>query len=159
MRLTAAMVLVVVLTAAAVGWVTYRNLEQAILPRALDRIESHAELLATDLGSYVQGPRADIGGFRSAVALNGIMRARLAGGVDPTDGTSESVWRDRMAERYAVELQSKPSYAMFRIIGTDGREIVRVDRSGPGGAIRNVPDAGAADHRQRLYPRSDEDAA
>lgn len=141
MRLTLAMVLLVVLTATAVGWLTYRDLEQSILPRAIERIEAHAQLLAVDLGSHVQSARADINGFRSAVALNGIMRARLAGGIDPVDGTSETTWRDRMADRYVVELESKPAYFSFRIIGTDAREMLRVDRSGPGGVIRNVPEA------------------
>lgn len=141
-RLAAAMIVLAALTAAAVGWLTYRNLEEAILPRSLERAESHARLLIADLGSYVQGARADIGGFRSAVALNGIMRAHAAGGIDPVDGTTEAVWRQRMAERYVVELESKPSYAQFRIIGVenDGRELVRVDRGGPNGAIRIVPD-------------------
>ncbi|MDB5578763.1 MAG: domain S-box protein [Bradyrhizobium sp.] len=41
-----------------------------------------------------------------------------------------------------MELASKPNYYAFRIIGVDddAREIVRVDRSGPDGAIRIVPD-------------------
>jgi PAS domain S-box-containing protein len=141
-RLAAAMILLVALTAAAVGWLSYRNLEQTVTPRALERIEDHAQLLALDIRSYVETARADIGGFRSAVALNGMIRARSAGGLDPIDGTTEATWRQRMAARYAVELESKPSYAQFRIIGAsdNAREIVRVDRLGPNGAIRIAPD-------------------
>jgi PAS domain S-box-containing protein len=142
-RLTFAMVGLVVATALAIGWVTNRNLERVALPRALERIETHARLLAAELSTYVRGARADIAGFRSAVALNGIVRARLGGGIDPLDGMPEKAWRQRMAERYAAELASKPAYSRFRIIGIDdgGREIVRVDRSGKDGAIRIVPDA------------------
>jgi hypothetical protein len=46
-----------------------------------------------------------------------------------------------MASRYVAELAVKPSYRAFRIVGLDdgGRDIVRVDRSGPDGAIRSVP--------------------
>ena len=42
-----------------------------------------------------------------------------------------------------AELTAKPEYSRFRIIGIadGGRELVRVDRRGPGGAIRVVPDA------------------
>jgi hypothetical protein len=41
-----------------------------------------------------------------------------------------------------AELAAKPSYLQFRLIGAgnDGREIVRVDRSRPGGAVRVVPE-------------------
>src|SRR5262245_36572588 len=128
-RLTLAMVGLVVVTAVAVGWVTYRNLEAVVLPRALERVENRVRLLASQLAGYVRSARADIPGFQSAVALQGIVRARLAGGIDPIDGTSEQAWRRRMAARYAAELAAKPAYLQFRIIEGGGREIVRVDHS------------------------------
>ena len=40
-RLAVAMVGLVLLTAAAVGFLSYRNLEGAILPRALERVDTH----------------------------------------------------------------------------------------------------------------------
>jgi PAS domain S-box-containing protein len=153
-RLTVAMVGLVVATAVAVGWVTYRNLEAAVLPRAVERLESHVRLLAAELAIYARGARADISGFRSAVALNGIVRAHAAGGIDPLDGTTtEATWRERMAARYVAELESKPAYSQFRIIGIDdgGREIVRVDRRGKDGAIRIVPDAELQTKSDRSY--------
>jgi hypothetical protein len=53
----------------------------------------------------------DIAGFRSAVALHGLVRALKAGGTDPIDGVSEKIWRERIASRLAAELEAKPSYA------------------------------------------------
>jgi len=142
-RLAVAMILLVAIVVTAVGWLSYRSIEQALLPRILDRIEAHSSLIATDLQSHVRGARGDIAGFRAAAALNGLIRARLAGGVDPVDGLSEKTWHDQFAQRLLAELGAKPAYAQFRIIGIEdgGREIVRVDRSGPNGAIRLVPDA------------------
>jgi HAMP domain-containing protein len=132
------MVALVLLTATAVGVLSYRNLEGAILPRALERVDTHTRLLASELESYARGARADIVGFRSAVALEGIVRAHMAGGIDPLDGTTEAVWRERMAARYLAELASKPAYEQFRIVGLDGLELVRVDRSGPERTARVV---------------------
>jgi PAS domain S-box-containing protein len=142
-RLAIAMILLVTIAVTAVGWLSNRSLEQAILPRVLDRIETHSRLVAAELESYVAGARGDIAGFRSAAALNGLIRAHLAGGIDPVDGVSEKTWHERIAERLLAELAAKPAYAQFRIIGIEngGREIVRVDRSGPDKAIRLVPDA------------------
>jgi len=63
----------------------------------------------------------------------------------------------------AAELAAKPVYTQFRVIGIadGGREIVRVDRSGPHGAIRNVPDGELqrkADsyysNRRSVFPRA-----
>lgn len=152
-RLVIAMVALVLLTAASVGVLAYRNLEEAVLPRTLDRIETHTRLLAAELESYVRGARADVLGFRSAVALEGIVRAHLAGGIDPVDGTTEATWRQRMAGRYVAELTSKPAYSQFRIIGIENgsRELLRVDRSGAGGSVRIVPDSELEPKGDREY--------
>ena len=141
-RLILSMAALVLFTAAAISVFSYRNIESIVLPRALERIETHTKLRATELEAYIHGARGDILGFRSAVALDGIVRAHLNGGADPIDGTSEATWRARMASRYAAELASKPAYLQFRIIGVEdgGRELVRVDRSGRNGAVRIVPD-------------------
>ncbi len=154
-RLAVAMGLLVAVAVSAVGWLSYRNLEQVLLPRILDRIESHSRLVAFDLQSYVSGARGDIASFRSATALVGLIRAHSAGGIDPVDGLSETTWRERIAERLRAELEAKPRYAQFRIIGVEdgGREIVRADRSGPGGAVRLVPDAELQRKGDRPYFR------
>ena len=152
-RLTLAMVALVVLTAAAVGALTYRNIEAAVVPRALDRLGLEARLLAGGLTSEVSAARSDVLGFRAAVALNGIIRASRAGGVDPVDRTTLDEWRRRMAQRYAVELSVNPLHVQYRIIGAAGREIVRVDRSGTNGAVRVVPDAELQQKVDRDYFR------
>jgi PAS domain S-box-containing protein len=152
-RLAIAMIALVAIAVSAVGWLSYRNLEQALMQRARDRTETHSRQIATDLEYYAASATADVAGFRSAVALQGLVRARKAGGIDPVDGVSEKTWRDRIASRLAAELEAKPSYSMFRIIGIDdgGRELVRVDRNGPNGTVRIVPDEGLQKRGDRDY--------
>ena len=147
------MIALVAIAVTAVGWLSYRNLEEALLLRARDRIETHSRQLATDLEYYAAGASGDVAGFRSAVALHGLVRAHVAGGTDPVDGVSEKTWRDRIARRFAAELEVKPAYAMFRIIGldNDGQEVVRVDRMGPNGTVRIVPEEGLRKRGNRTY--------
>jgi PAS domain S-box-containing protein len=149
------MIALVTAAVTAVGWLSYRNLEQALLPRVLERIETHSRLVAADLRSQARGARADTASFRSAAALNGLIRGHLAGGIDPIDGVSEQTWRERIADRFTAELKAKSIYSQFCIIGieNDGREIVRVDRSGPNGAVRIVPDAELQRKGDRAYFR------
>jgi len=151
-RLAIAMIALVAIAVSAVGWLSYRNLEQALQQRARDRMETHSRQIATDLEYYAASATGDAAGFRSAVALQGLVRARAAGGIDPADGVSEKTWRDRIASRFAAELEAKPSYSMFRIIGSgdDGRELVRVDRNGQNGTVRIVSD-------EELQKRGDRD--
>ncbi|GAC1337760.1 MAG: hypothetical protein NVSMB20_13930 [Bradyrhizobium sp.] len=141
-RLAIAMILLVTIAVTAVGWLSYRSLEQALLPRVLDRIETHSRLVAADLRSHVRGARADIATFQSLATIEGMTRARLNGGIDPIDLTPEAAWRDRLQVGLAAQLKLKPAYSQLSFIGIEdgGREIVRVDRSGPNGSIRVVPD-------------------
>jgi PAS domain S-box-containing protein len=136
------MILLVTIAVTAVGWLSYRSLEQALLPRVLDRIETHSRFVAAELESHVRSGPGDIATFRGLAAVAGVMRARLNGGIDPVDQTTEALWRERLAARLAAQMPLKPAYSL-RLIGVeDGhREIVRVDRSGPDGTVRIVPEA------------------
>lgn len=135
------MIALVAAAVSAVGWLSYRSLEQAILPRVLDRIETHSRFVAAELESHVRSGRGDITTFHGLAAVTGLMRAHLNGGVDPVDRTTEAVWRERLEGRLAAQMALKPAYSL-RFIGVeDGhKEIVRVDRSGPNGAVRVVPE-------------------
>jgi PAS domain S-box-containing protein len=142
-RLTVAMVALVLLATTAVGVLTYRNIAAFALPRALDRLDMQADLLGSELAASVHGARADVVGFRSSIAVIDIMMAHLKRGIDPAAAATEAESRRRLGQRFAAELASKPNYHEFRYIGVDdgGRELVRVDHSGPDGSTRIVPDA------------------
>ena len=152
-RLAIAMILLVAVTVAAVGWLGYRNTTQAVIPRVLERVEAQSRLLATNLESYVAGVRGDLIGYRAAAAINGLIRAHTGGGIDPIDGVSEQTWRERIATWLAAEIDAKPIYGQFRIIGVDNdqRELVRVDRSGPRGTARIAPDGELERKGDRTY--------
>lgn len=152
-RLAIAMIALVALAVTAVGWLSYHNVELALVPRMLDRIEKHAQLVASELQSYTGGARADVASFRAAAAAEGFIAAHLNGGIDPADHVAEAVWRDRLTRRLVAELGAKPAYAQFRLIGIENgqRELIRVDRSGPDGAIRVVPDAELQPKGDRSY--------
>jgi PAS domain S-box-containing protein len=152
-RLATAMILLVAVAVTAVGWLSYHSLEQALLPRVLDRIEAHSRLVAADMQSYVRGARSDVVTFPSHAAARGMMLAHLNGGIDPVDHVPEASWRERLQTRLVADLGAKPAYSLFRVIGLDdgGREIIRVDRSGPNGAVRVVPEAELEQRGDRSY--------
>src|SRR4051812_36744910 len=141
-RLILAMVVLVLLSGTIIGVFTYRNVETLVQPRALARIDADARLLALELEASVRGARADVLGFRASDGIARIVQASLAP-AGSADRAALGDLRARFASRLTGELAAKPNYAQFRVIGVadGGREIVRVDRSGPGGAIRVVPDA------------------
>src|SRR5881392_2279012 len=93
-RLAMAMIALVLLTATAVGVLTYRNVTTIAPARALDRINARVQLLTLDLEASVRGARGDVLGFRSAVAVDGIMRGILAGDGHPQHELTARQWRD-----------------------------------------------------------------
>ena len=152
-RLTAGMVALIVLSVAATGALTYHNVSIVEVPRALDRLDIHARLLASDLEASVRGLQDDVLGIptAAAVALEGIRRTTRTG-VDPFGTTTLAHWRLELGGSFAAELAANPDYHQIRLIGAadGGREIARADRLGPGNAVRVVPEA-------ELQPRGDRD--
>ena len=142
-RLTVAMGAMVVLTAAVVGLISYFSVEGAVLPRVLGRMEMHTRLASAGIEAEAINARADVVAMSGTASIAGIVRAAASGGSDPEDGASLSRLRARVATNLVSQLATKPSYGQFRLIGVadGGREIVRVDRGGPGGAVRIVADA------------------
>ena len=150
-RLTLAMTGLVLLTATAVGSLTYRSLTASLLPLELDRLGLHAEQLAAELARFAQGARENVLAVPAFASLTGWVRARAAGGTDPSSGANEAELRDRVAANLTALLETHLAYLQLRVLGADGREIVRVDRSGPGGAARRVAETELQDKVTRPY--------
>ncbi|MCB9851267.1 MAG: PAS domain S-box protein [Phycisphaerales bacterium] len=135
------MVALVVLTAFGVGALVHRNIARATVPLELDRLHAHTNQLAMELDAYVRETRADVFAAANSPAVREYVTARMrSAGV--AESAEVEAWRMRIAEHFWSELSAKPQYLQFRMIGADddGREIVRVDRSGADGSTRVLPD-------------------
>ncbi|HMK79043.1 MAG TPA: ATP-binding protein [Xanthobacteraceae bacterium] len=149
-RMTLAMVSIVLMTASIIGWLNYRNIEQVVLPRALVSMQARAKLLAFELAAAARVARADALGFQASDGVARIVHASLA----PAGSAEHESLGDlhaRLAGRFAGELRAKPGYAEFRLLGSEGRELLRVDRSGPDGSIRIVPTSELQPKGERDY--------
>ncbi|QDL99846.1 PAS domain S-box protein [Rhodopseudomonas palustris] len=138
-RLTLAMVALVLVTTAVLGFLNYQNVVDLVVPRALMRLHTHAQLNALLIETSLRSTHADAVGAQSSASLRDLLTARRDSlrttGQEPPD------WRKRIEDRFVGEMIAKPNCAILRVISPDdgGRELVRVDRLGPGGGIRAVP--------------------
>jgi len=150
-RLTLAMVALVLVTTAVLGFLNYRSILELVMPRALLQLQTHAQLNALLMDAYLRGTRADAVSAQSSAGLRELLTSRQQAVAAAT--TPPTNWRSRIEERFASELAAKPNRAIMRIIGPDddGRELVRVDRLGPGGAIRAVPESRLTRRGDRRY--------
>lgn len=62
--------------------------------------------------------------------VQGIIRAREAGGIDPADGDSLHKWQHRMGQIFSGFLVQNANYLQIRYIDEKGNEVVRVDSDG-----------------------------
>ena len=137
-RLTMAMVALVLFAIAVTGILTYRNLLDVAVPRSLERLDGHVQLLAAELQAVVRAARADVLAFAVEQMASG-----GSGDIADASNVFAAAERRQLTSRFSAELTAKSWYDEWRIVGAadDGREIIRVDRSGAGGASRAAPDS------------------
>jgi PAS domain S-box-containing protein len=142
-RLIVAMVGLVLFTVSATGLLIFPNVVATALPRALERLDAHVRVLATEFEAIVRSARADVLGFRADVAVDELGRAGPVSVAHSLGDANAAEWRRRLASRFSAELAAKPWYDQLRLVGIadGGKELVRVNHSGPGGAIRAVSEA------------------
>jgi len=111
----------------------------------LERLDQHVRLLASELEAVVRGARADVLGFAVDEMVIG-----SSGDLADRSNVFAAAERRRLESRFSAELTAKPWYDELRIIGIadGGREIIRVDRSGAGGANASLsrPHCRSDDH-------------
>src|SRR5216684_1902619 len=149
-RLALAMVSLVVVTTVVLSLFTYHSVTEAGIPRALDRLATKAMLCATKLETALNVARQDVMVVQGAPV---VMQMGVARAANPFEPVSDKPLRDSIAARFLAALVAKPDYAQMGIIGVaDGaRELLRVDRRGPGGTPRIVPEAELVQAGERDY--------
>lgn len=151
-RLALAMVSLVVVTTVVLSFITYRSVTEAAIPRALDRLATKAGLSASKLETALNSARQDMLMVQGGIGVAQLSAVRAA---VPFVQETDTRIRESIAARFLAILSAKPDYAQLRIIGIadGGRELVRVDRRGAGGAVRVVPDAELMQVGQQDYFR------
>lgn len=147
LRLSVAMILLVVLTTAGTGLVIYKRAADASRPVVYESLKVRAGIIADSLADYVAMARDDVLVMSNMPSVHSAARLAAEGGT--VEGLSAAGWKSEVAAEMSALVGTKTNYAQFRLIaaGDDGRELVRVER-GPGG-VRIVPDAElqSKDHR------------
>src|SRR5712691_11071709 len=151
-RLALAMVSLVVVTTGVLSFITYHSIVQAAVPRSLDRLATKALLCASKLESELNVARQDVMVVQGST---GVIQMGVARATNPSEPVSDKPLRDSIAARFLAALVAKPDYAQLGIIGVadGGRELLRVDRRGPGGTPRIVPEAELVQTGERDYFR------
>jgi PAS domain S-box-containing protein len=151
-RFAFAMVFLVVATTCALSLITYHFVTEAVIPRALDRLATKAALGAAEIEAALNSAHQDLRVIQSGGFVAQLIATRSK---HPVPLQADAEIRQALATRFLSVLKVKPEYVQLRIVGLadGGREIARVDRRGPAGAARIVPDSELAQEGERDYVR------
>jgi len=120
----------VAISAGSVGWLVVRQYDAFLVASEVDRLGEGVRHAGGQIRTGVDDMRRDTLFLAETPAVEGIVRARRAGGVDPKTDRTEAEWSADLARIFSDMVRAKPDYLQVRLIGVadGGREIVRVDR-------------------------------
>ena len=137
-----ALVLGIVVIAASLSsaGVIYWRLNDQLVQSEFEKLERETAIRTQYFDAQIKELIRDVKALSGMPPIQGIIRARDNGGVDPLDGSTLEVWKQRLAPIFGNILNSKLAYVQIRYIGLEdgGRELVRVDRLGDG-SVQVVP--------------------
>ncbi|MFQ5509941.1 MAG: ATP-binding protein [Leptospirillia bacterium] len=124
----------VFVSVAAVDFFVTRGYDSVLRQHDLTRLGEAAQFKSARITSTVEELLQDVLFLSETPPIQGIIRARMGQGVDPHDGSTESVWRERLSVIFQGMARSHPHYLRLRLIGVadGGREIVRVQQGNTG---------------------------
>ncbi len=128
-RITLAMVAVVILTGATAAALSYRGLEQRLVREGLAYLQEDARRVARDLEASAELGAAELGVLAESAVIQDLL-----------DNPEEGYLRVLVAQTLSAELRSKPRFARLGLISpVTGLEIVGVERDARG-VIETVRD-------------------
>jgi len=130
--------------------VVYRGAVNIIVERDQQALSYSAGLAASRITLRFDTAERDAAFLLGTPTLLGLQRAAGNNGVDPVDGSTTAMLRDRAAVLFSSLLTARTTYITAALIGPTGGELVRVDRGADGGVTRTSEDALTTDN-QRPY--------
>jgi len=130
------------LVALVVSGFNYYRLQNIVVERSIGKLGEQTRIVARKVRAAYLDMKDDAIILSHTPAIQGIIRSHRNGGADPRDGSTERLWRDRLAAVFSSFLQAKPYYTAIRYIGLadEGRELVRVNRRSDGRVARVTKD-------------------
>ena len=150
LRLSVAMILLVVLTTAGTALLIYKRAADASGPVVYESIKVRAGIIADNLADYVDSARQDVLFMSRMPSVRAAVQLAADGSATIRQQTLAE-WRQVVAGEMAALARTKTNYAQFRLIAAndEGRELVRIQR-GPDG-VETVPDNRLQAKAHRTY--------
>ena len=108
----------------------YRTSSQT-LDTAIDNLGAKTRLIALRFQDAYDAVQSEAKIISRTPPIRGLMRSMAHNGVDPKDGSTTQLWKNRLETIFISVMQANPYYTQIRYIGLadTGLELVRVNRT------------------------------
>lgn len=129
-RLAIVISLVALVATATVGYMVYSGARETLIEGAFDRVRHTSETIELRTFATLSAIGDDVQFLRTTPPVEGIVRAKLKGGLDPMWSIYDDEWGTFLADLMKSFLESRSAYlrARFISLAENGRELVRVER-------------------------------
>ncbi|WP_025897469.1 PAS domain S-box protein [Sneathiella glossodoripedis] len=143
-----------VAVAVLVSGLNYIQTTQKTLDATIESLSVKAHLMALRFQNAYDAVQNDVRIIANTPPITGLIRSLENGGVDPTDGSTTALWKDRLATIFSSVMRENPHYMRIRYIGLseNGRELVKVSRARFG--FRVVPDVELREKAKENYVKT-----
>lgn len=123
-------VLICLITGLLLSAFTFVQSRDQLIQSKVSENKANLKVFATSIQNNIRDLQNDVSFLASTPPVRGILRAVGNGGVDPEDGSSVKVWKNRLSTIFREMLYAKSKYMQIRYIGADqeGKEILRINR-------------------------------
>jgi len=130
----------VLLSTLLVGGSNYFRIQKILLDTSVENLAGETRLMAQRFRFSYDQMKSDVQVLSQTSPIQGIVRSRANTNVDPWDGSSLLIWKDRLGTIFSSMMAMRPHYTQIRFIGIAdrGRELVSAN-SAPSG-IMLAPD-------------------
>lgn len=120
------------LSALLVGGLSYYRIGKIVLETSVETLAGETRLMAQRFKFSYDQLKSDVQVLSLTPPIQGIIRSTSHGGIDPLDGSSTTIWRERLGIIFSSMLAARKDYRQIRFIGMkdQGRELVRVNHLG-----------------------------
>lgn len=124
----------VLVSATLVGAINYYRIEKIVLDTAVQKVAGETRLMAQRFKFSYDQMKSDVQVLSQTPPIQGIMRSMANAGIDPLDGSTTDIWRERLGTIFASMMTARPYYDQIRYIGVAdvGRELVRANLTASG---------------------------
>ena len=115
-----------------VGFLVEAESKEILVEQAEARLKYETQLKAQSIQNQIKSLGEDVKYLLGTPPIRGIARAKANKGIDPKDGSSLKLWKDRLVTIFKELLRAKGEYVQVRFIGAENnsKEVVRVNRFG-----------------------------